>query len=194
MHDLSRLNDLALLKVLGVITPQQEEEWQKLLKAFVEDSLLKALEEERLVTERIDPINLHNRLKKLQGKNIDKRIRRRSFLPWGIAAAILVLVGVAWCFMHRWGMNENISFPPVVKATLQWPGGSMNLEEMEEGKAYTAGVIQIARMRNQFFVVRETDKAAATKYELDVGGNEDVQVFFPDSTRDSDISQLRLIL
>jgi|GEM_PF-4422223 len=97
MHDLSRLNDLALLKVLGVITPQQEKELQKLLKAFAEDSLLKALEEERLVIERIDPIDLHERLKKLQVKNIDERIRRRSLLPWGIAAAILVL----WPTGHR---------------------------------------------------------------------------------------------
>ena len=191
MADLLRMQELTLWKLLGEITPKQEKELQELAKAS---------EENRVFIERMHPINFRtrvvvlreidrsrlDRLMEVQVENIDEPIQRRPLLPYSIAAAILVLLSIGWWFVHRSSMNETAPLLPAV-ATLRWPDDSMNLGEMMEGEAYNAGAIQIARMGNEFFVIREPGMAPATtetfQYELNVGGTENIQVFFSDSTR-----------
>lgn len=191
MADLLRMQDLTLLKLLGEITPEQEKELQELAKAS---------EENRLFIERMHPMKFRDRVKilreidssrldqllEVEVENIDEPIQRRLLPPYSIAAATLVLLSIGWWLVYRSGMNETAPLLPA-EATLRWSADSMNLGEMMEGKAYKAGAIQIARMGNEFFVIREPAMTPATaeilQYELNVGGKENIQVFFPDSTR-----------
>lgn len=191
MADLLRMQELTLLKLLDEITAEQEDELQEMAQES---------EKNRLFIERMHPINFRkrvqvlrvfdgSRLEKLleaEAENTDDPSERRSLLIYSIAATILLVLGSGWWFIHRWGKHETTSLL-LATATLRWPADSINLGEMREGVAYKAGTIRIARVQNEFFVMRDSAIAAATtdtlKYRLEVGGKEDIQVFFPDSTK-----------
>jgi transmembrane sensor len=113
---------------------------------------------------------------------------QRIARPWAIAAGILVVVagGSIWLF-HSSPANQKATYPPI-EATLSWPSiNTIKLGEVQEGTALRAGEIQIARTGNEFFIYHLPYTSAnvgdTIDYHLDVTGKENVQVFFPDSTR-----------
>lgn len=103
---------------------------------------------------------------------------------------------------HLIGQSLTGLFPvpgasPTILATLTWQAkddhnatneGSFSilLGELQEGKGYIAGRLQIARMGNQFFLHPLSDtgpeKSIATDYTLAIEGSADIQVFY-DSIR-----------
>lgn len=118
--------------------------------------------------------------------------KQRSLFPYGIAASILLILGFGTALWLRSKSGSGNTTLHPIEATLHWqsdtgPADSLLLRQMQEGMAYPAGAIQIARMGNQFFVLQGPDEAAAETdtlvYHFSVRGKENIQVFFQDSTR-----------
>jgi transmembrane sensor len=197
MADDTRIEELALKRLLGEISPEEETE----LAALAQIS-----EENRQFIARMQPEAFHQRRRNQNQINYDKLDRslkkkigdlpgildwvpiphKAPTLPLNIAASFLLILAAAWWFAHKSSTSELASHQPVA-GTLRWHSSSIDLGAMEQGIAYKAGGIQIARMGNQFFIIPEQYMAAAITetlpYDLTVNGKEDIQVFLPDSTR-----------
>jgi FecR protein len=203
MADFTRIEELTWKKLLGEITPAEENEQQTLAKASAEnrdcmDRMLSNAFREKLRTLRgINYRKVDRLMKQKMQATPDvfdwipattrlKRIAR----PILTAACILAAVaGLSIWAAHKSRDKETILHSSI-EATLSWSSPADNkivLGDMPEGKAYKAGQIRIARMGNEFFIYQRPDTttglAGNIHYGLDVTGTEDVQVFFPDATR-----------
>jgi hypothetical protein len=200
MPNLSRMEELILKRLHGALTQEEDNE----LQAFAQAS-----EVNRQLIDQMKPTAFHKRQEAPAAIDLDRLDRltkqkigdipgildwvpatskERNLLPYfiKIAASILLILGAAWWFFHGSQTGET-ALLHVVEGTLRWPSGSIALGEMDEGKAYDAGAILIARMGNQFFIIPGRDSVSDTtvnlSYNFTDDGKEEIQVFFGDTTR-----------
>ena len=204
MSDLTRMEELTLKKLLGEITPEEDKDLEAMAQAseenrrFIDRLSPKAFREQDYPNE-ID-LDRFDRLTRRKIGNIPGVLdwipatgEKRSLRPYiiGTAACLLLLFG-SWWFLHQSHTAETANNPMV--ATLSWEtnsdydqgtndAGSIALGDMKEGQAYIAGAIQIARIRNQLFIIDTvTARTANLTYHLKDEGKGDVRVFFHDTS------------
>ena len=211
MADLSRMEDLTLKRLLGEITPEEDNELEALARAseenrqFINRMSTKAFHKRQRSLKRTDYDRL-DRLTKQKIGNIPGVLewvptnpKERNLLPYsiGVAASILLIAGVALWFSRGARTSKTAANYPI-KATLRWQptfgngsetgvGDSIVLGDIEEGKAYKAGAMRIARAKNELFITLWPDRAAAgtdtLAYHLRIYGKENAQLFLGERIR-----------
>lgn len=160
---------------------------------MAELEILEEVEEEEIDYSRLDRL-MKQKLGHVRGLLdwIPDAEKQRSLFPFGIAAAVFLVLGLGTLLWMRPRPGIITTSPRPILATLHWGLGteatdSMTLGNMKQDTPYRAGAMQIARMGNEFFVrVRQGGEAAqgdTILYHFAVNGNENIQIFFEDATR-----------
>lgn len=174
MANLSRMEELTLKRLLGEIAPKEEEELEEIAQMS---------DDNRRFIERMHPVAFHERRQAFKPKE-------RHLLAYSIAIFVVLLAGWTLWWLQQPRRSKLEEHGPL-QATLVFRHNpekpvwdSIVLGDIDEGRAYPAGAIQVARIKDQIFIIPWPDTLSSGNdtlaYLLRVYGKGSAQLFIPD--------------